>query len=379
MKKVKINNKSTIDQNGFMLVENNPILKTGTMDYYGYELGEVDGVETEANKVYSVLITDEVLNRAKDTFKLIPIVDNHKWLGNDGANARDYQEGTTGENIELKEGKLYTTLKFTNPETISKIKKGEKVELSTSYTFDLSKADEKEGADFIASNIIANHLALVKEGRAGHDIRVYNVNTVKNTITSPNPKQEEVIVNRFFTPSQVRELMRLLTLWRSRRRNGGVCNGGPGSGIKGHRTAKKYEHYIKKTKTFWKDAHGKIPATTKEKIVKFRKIRGEEAKKLKAAIGLDLQGFKHSLSNKGLRHIYQRHSEKNETEKDQRGITERDILLIPKITEKYDKVKLEKGKNVLDGIKYIRGKRNYIEVIKKARKMLEGKTMYIKK
>jgi hypothetical protein len=159
----------------------------------------------------------------------------------------------------------------------------------------------------------------------------------------------------------------------------GVENGGVGSGIKGHRTANKYEHYIKKAKTFWKEAHGKIPTTTKEKFVKFRKIKGEEAEKLKGETGLDLQGFKHAVGNKGFRHIYQKHGEDNEKDKKQRGVKEGDVLLIPKITEKYDKIKLEKGKNTLDGIKYTRGKRNYVEVIKEGRKTLEGKTMYIKK
>ncbi|MDR0675814.1 MAG: DUF2213 domain-containing protein [Elusimicrobiota bacterium] len=178
---MKINNKKSmryIDDNGFLYVERSPILISGVLEYLGSELIADDndviaGVKIEKDKVYKVFISAKELEKGKETFKLIPIVDDHKWLGEDGANARDYQEGTTGERVEVKDGYLYIDLKFTNLETIEKIENNEKTELSASYTNELERSKNKD-YDFVASNLKANHLALVDMGRCGRDVRVMN-------------------------------------------------------------------------------------------------------------------------------------------------------------------------------------------------------------
>ena len=168
-------NNSYIDNNGFMYVKKSPILKSGILEYYGEELGdEIDGEKIQADKLYKVYIPIEEIEKAKDTFKLKPIQEEHEWLGLDGENAKGLQEGTTGENVYIEDGYLMIDLQFNNLDTIRKIKNDDKKELSASYENKLTKAPPGADYDFIATDILANHVALVEKGRCGSDVRVYN-------------------------------------------------------------------------------------------------------------------------------------------------------------------------------------------------------------
>ena len=126
------------DENGYLFVERSPILKAGVMEYLGSELlpegrSTVDGVQIDPQKIYRVNVSLNELKKAKDTFKLAPITDGHIWLGDDGADAKNYQEGTVGENLYIEDGFLYAPLSFTGKAIVEKIKNHKKEELSTSY------------------------------------------------------------------------------------------------------------------------------------------------------------------------------------------------------------------------------------------------------
>lgn len=170
----------TEDDNGYIHIEKSPILRTGILEYLGSEIlpeGEdnIDGVKIEPDKIYKVYISDDELKKGADSFKLLPITDEHKWLGSEGDDAKDYQQGTIGDNIYVEDGKLYADLMFTGKGIIEDLKDG-KEELSSSYINKLRKADNAD-YDFIAEDIKGNHLALVDKGRCGSDVRVLNSNT----------------------------------------------------------------------------------------------------------------------------------------------------------------------------------------------------------
>lgn len=169
------------DDNGFMMVDESPILRTGILEYYGSELlpegeTEVDGVKIDKNKIYKVFISPEELEKAKDSFKLLPITNDHTWMGTEGEDPKKYQEGSTGENITIKNGMLYAPLKFTGKKIIKSIENG-KEELSSSYYNRFVKSDAADH-DFDARDIKGNHLALVDKGRCGSKVRVLNENTI---------------------------------------------------------------------------------------------------------------------------------------------------------------------------------------------------------
>lgn len=169
----------TEDDNGYIHIEKSPILRTGILEYLGSEIlpeGEdnIDGVKIEPDKIYKVYISEDELKKGADSFKLLPITDEHKWLGSEGDDAKDYQQGTIGDNVYVEDGKLYADLMFTGKGIIEDLKDG-KEELSSSYINKLRKADNAD-YDFIAEDIKGNHLALVDKGRCGSDVRVLNSN-----------------------------------------------------------------------------------------------------------------------------------------------------------------------------------------------------------
>lgn len=181
------------DENGYLYVDRSPILKAGIMEYLGSELlpegkSSVDGVDIDPQKVYKVNVSLDELKKAKDTFKLAPITDGHIWLGEEGADPKNYQEGTVGENLYVEDGFLYAPLNFTGKAIVEKIKNHKKEELSTSYLNKLRKSDNP-AYDFEAFDIRGNHLALVDRGRAGSDVRVLN------SIEEKKMAEEAKIVN----------------------------------------------------------------------------------------------------------------------------------------------------------------------------------------
>ena len=176
--KFKMNNSSShrhIDENGYLFVDESPILRSGILEYYGSELGqdEIDGIKIEPDTLYRVKIEDKELKKSADTFSLLPLVNDHTWLGKEGEDSRNYQEGTTGEKIVFKDGMLYAPLKWTSIDTVEQILNGEKEELSSSYENRLIRSNSGD-CDFIAVDLHGNHVALVDKGRCGDKVRVLN-------------------------------------------------------------------------------------------------------------------------------------------------------------------------------------------------------------
>lgn len=200
-----------IDSNGYLFVKKSPILKAGVLEYYGAELlpenstdNKVDGVEVDPNKVYKVFLPDEEVEKGAPTFKLKPLVDGHIWLGSDGDDAKDYQEGSIGENVYYENGMIYAPLMFTGEKIIREIQNHEKEELSSSYTNRFVKSDNPN-YDFIARDIVGNHVALVDKGRCGSAVRVLNSNkgakqmakTVNSAVLELDGKR--IDLDRFFS------------------------------------------------------------------------------------------------------------------------------------------------------------------------------------
>lgn len=187
--RTRINNEAShrsYDENGFLTVDKSPILSTDVLQYLGKEFGveEVAGVKIEPDKIYTVRIPREELEKAAQSFELLPIVDGHQWLSgglNDG-DAKKYQEGTTGSGAYVdNDGKLFVPLKFTGKGILEHLKEGVE-ELSASYSHDL-RLDDTGQADFVAVNITGNHVALVERGRCGSGVRVFNNNEVEKMKT----------------------------------------------------------------------------------------------------------------------------------------------------------------------------------------------------
>lgn len=90
-------------------------------------------------------------------------------------NARKYAVGFTGQSVDRDDNKVKITTRFTDQSAIDAIESGEKAELSCGYHCDVVMGGGQymgEEYDAEQKNIRYNHVALVKVGRAGPDVRI---------------------------------------------------------------------------------------------------------------------------------------------------------------------------------------------------------------
>lgn len=175
--------KKHVDHNGYWYIENNPISRTGVFPYLGKQIAD----ELEPDKVYQVYRPAEELfsPEAMESFKLMPLVDDHTMLGKDYTPAEQKGiEGVLGEKIERSGEMLTADIKIYSESLKDEIRNGKK-ELSLGYfcDYDLTPGTYKgQHYDAVQRNLRGNHIALVDKGRMGHDVRVMDkaLNIVKN-------------------------------------------------------------------------------------------------------------------------------------------------------------------------------------------------------
>lgn len=162
-----------VDSNSFELVRDNPLSAEGVYLYSGRMIGLPN---LDPDKLYPVYRPAEELEKAAESFNNVPFIIGHEMIG-EGATPYD-QRPASGvlTNVKYKAGKLYGDLKIWSEKMKDKILSGVK-ELSLGYK---SIYERSRGVfngqtyDFIQRNLRGNHLALVKNGRMGSEMRVYD-------------------------------------------------------------------------------------------------------------------------------------------------------------------------------------------------------------
>jgi len=132
------------------------------------------GTQTYANKDGSSRVEyrppDEVSAPASlDSFKLVPVTDDHPPELLSSSNARQYSVGSTGNDVRADDDHVIGSVAVHDAKTIAKMEAG-KLQVSCGYECDL---DETPGVtpdgvryDAVQRNIRGNHLAIVQRGRA---------------------------------------------------------------------------------------------------------------------------------------------------------------------------------------------------------------------
>ena len=127
--KIVLDNRETKrskDDNGYLIVKDNPIAFSGVYDYL---LSEVS--DSKSDEVVKVCREFDDLKANKDLFKDKPIIWQHYWTGEQGDNQR--ADGAITGDIEAKNGGLYADLIIYNSDLIKSIENGECYELSPGY------------------------------------------------------------------------------------------------------------------------------------------------------------------------------------------------------------------------------------------------------
>lgn len=164
----------TISRDGAMHVRDSNISKANVCEYYGREIPRHVQLGLDPNKKYRLLRHPDELKKAVPTFNNLPILAKHVPV-----TAADHQPhliiGTTGTDAAYQHPYMKNSTAFWAGGAVNAINSEAMRELSSAYHYDPDMTPgeyEGEAYDGVMRNIVGNHVALVREGRAGDDIVV---------------------------------------------------------------------------------------------------------------------------------------------------------------------------------------------------------------
>lgn len=163
-----------LDENGYLRVKTCNITKEQVAPYLGKEIPNWKDFNLESDKIYYVYRPKDELEKAVETFDNLPLTREHIEVDTENV-PKDKIVGSLGDRAEFKSPYIKNSLIVYDQKDIDWIMSGKKKELSCGYRYTpVQKSGEFDGKhyDFIMTDIIGNHVALVKEGRAGHDVMV---------------------------------------------------------------------------------------------------------------------------------------------------------------------------------------------------------------
>lgn len=186
----------TIDENGFWLVEDNPVSIEGVFPYYGKTIDK----RLDPDRIYQVFRPFEELSTPETlkSFDGIPFIDGHEMLGDGFTPADKRPAAGVMMNPRAENGTLRADLKIFSEGLKDKIAGGKK-ELSLGYqcTYELRRGVwNGKPYDAIQRDLRGNHIALVDQGRMGAGVRVYDraitcdALDITQAITSPANQKE---------------------------------------------------------------------------------------------------------------------------------------------------------------------------------------------
>lgn len=163
-----------VDENGFLHVDRCHITKEQVVPYYGREIPGWRELGLDAEKMYSVYRPAEELAKGYKTFNGLPLLLEHHPESAENPQ-KLHRVGSLGTDAEWNPPYLDISLHVTDQAAIDAIEQGRFKELSAAYQYEpVIQRGEFHGQpyDIVMKNIRGNHVALVREGRAGPDVVV---------------------------------------------------------------------------------------------------------------------------------------------------------------------------------------------------------------
>lgn len=162
------------DVDGRLHVAINNISKASVDPYYGREIPGYDRLGLNPDKVYHLLRDPSELEKAAPTFNNLPILAEHVPVSAD-EHMPDLVIGSTGTDAQFVDGFLRNSCVIWARDAIDDIESEEKRDWSCGYRY---RPDMTPGSykglqyDGVMRDIVGNHLALVRQGRAGPEVIV---------------------------------------------------------------------------------------------------------------------------------------------------------------------------------------------------------------
>jgi len=143
--------------------------------YFGREIPDSMALGLEPDKVYYLYRDPQELEKAAPTFCNLQLLDLHTPV--DASNPQlDRTCGTIGSDVAFDGTYLTASIAIWTKSAIELIESKQQAQLSSSYRYraDMTPGLTQNGVayDGVMRDIIGNHVALVKEGRAGPDVYV---------------------------------------------------------------------------------------------------------------------------------------------------------------------------------------------------------------
>ena len=161
------------DADGRLHILRTPISKATVNPYYGREIPEADKLGLEPERVYYLLRDPGELAKAAPSFARNQLMFVHTPVSADDPKQESIA-GTIGSEVEFEAPYLIADLCIWDAEAIAGVETDTVRELSASYRY---RADMTPGMyegqryDGVIRDIQGNHVALVKAGRAGSDVK----------------------------------------------------------------------------------------------------------------------------------------------------------------------------------------------------------------
>lgn len=184
------------DINGYLHVEISPLTKETVNPYRGREIPGWDILGLDPEKIYNGYRAGAELKKALNTFNGIPVLREHKMDSADKP-LKDERVGWTGTTAAWIAPYIMNALIITDKAAIDLIENNKQRELSACYRYKPvfeSGSFNGEKYDFIMTEIQANHIALVEEGRAGSDVLVYD-KQIENVDRNNNKGEKKMAKN----------------------------------------------------------------------------------------------------------------------------------------------------------------------------------------
>lgn len=173
----------TLDDNGYLHVGISNITKEQVAPYMGSEIPGFEKLGLKPDEIYNVYRPASELSKPATVESLngIPVLLKH---AEDSAEApASNRVGSTGTDAKWEPPYLTNSLHIQAADAIRRINDGTMREISMGYFYTpVLRHGEFEGEpyDVVMTDISCNHVALVEEGRAGHDVSVKD-----STLTLP--------------------------------------------------------------------------------------------------------------------------------------------------------------------------------------------------
>jgi hypothetical protein len=168
----------TKSPNGHLNVAVSNISKAGVNKYLGREIPGCDELGLDPDRIYRLLRDPAELEKAAPTFNDLPLLSRHVAVTAD-SHPNELVIGTTGSAASYEHPYLRNGLAIWAKGGIDAVESDAQKELSSAYRY---RADmtpgvyQGEAYDGVMRDIVGNHVALVKEGRAGPDVVVGDSN-----------------------------------------------------------------------------------------------------------------------------------------------------------------------------------------------------------